>query len=792
MIGLMGLLALILTLTTAKVFEHRTLDNHRTLLEQLLARKVEGIYQQLRIEVTDLALALQAENEFRAAFSNRVPTVITAALTKQFQRQFVSDGMIRLNRIGLYDRNLESLSQASEPLLKIEPDIACGTLAERANVRSGLERSKALYTLCAAHGRAYFALLAPIGGLRPIGYVQLETDPITAFARLESELGMPIQIIAPTGQPAFQSLDWPGGTTRDRAVFARHVEYATNYEPVLTVIAAYNVETLRQQLDRTLYLLLLSAAVITLFAIVAMRVTLTRSLVTPLERLVTHLQHANQDKQRLGEPIAVQGDYEVRQLATTFNVMTDELRSLYGTLQYMAFTDPLTRLPNRMQLQENLNYLLALYKDKGLSFALFMIDVDRFNHVDGIPNDAVSDALLQIVATRLHEALRSTDFLSHIPPSHVNVNVDNVARLGGDEFAALLPLVGNAEQAMRVATNALAAMRQPFETHGQRIKVEINIGIALFPLHGNDAAGLLRCADIAMYEAKRQGRGCVVFEATQEQYTVRQFDLELDLRQAMARGQLDLHYQPQVNMKSRKVVGVEALMRWHHHDQDMIPPDFFIPLAEQINMIRPLTLWALEQAIRDCARWRLVGRNLGVAVNIAPICLHDPGFVSTTLRLLEQWRVSPGMLTLEITERGHHGQLPNALPAIGELNKAGIRLSVDDFGIGYPSVAQLKQLPVHQLKIDRSFVIDMLRDPSDAGIVRATIDIARHRNLEVVAEGVELQTHWNALADYGVDIAQGYLIARPMSHADLVNWLDANTTGNTVWIPQSPTILASG
>ena len=241
-------------------------------------------------------------------------------------------------------------------------------------------------------------------------------------------------------------------------------------------------------------------------------------------------------------------------------------------------------------------------------------------------------------------------------------------------------------------------------------------------------------------------------------------------------------------MSSRLVTGVEALMRWHHHDQDMIPPDFFIPLAEQINMIRPLTFWALEQAIRDCARWRAQGRDLNVAVNIAPMCLHDPSFVAHTLRLLEQLHVSPGALTLEITERGHHGQLPSALPAIIELNQAGIHLSVDDFGIGYPTLAQLKQSPVHQLKIDRSVVMDMLRDAGDAGIVRATVDIARHRKLEVVAEGVELQTHWNALAAYGVDIAQGYLIARPMAHADLLSWLDANTTGENIWIPQRTTI----
>ena len=738
MIGLMGLLTLIITLTTAKVFQYKTLDHHRVLLEQLLARKMEGIYQQLRIEVTDIALALQAEDEFRKAFSTRLPAVITATLNKQFQRQLANEGLVRINRIGLYNQNLELLARAADPLLKIEADIACTTLADQAILRHGTQRSRTLYNLCLARGRPYFGLLAPIGGLHPIGYVQIETDPITAFASLEKELGMPIRMITATGQPAYQSLDWPGGTVGEPKVFAEHVAYTTSYEPVFTVIVAYNVDTLHQQLNYTLYLLLLSAAFITLIAIIVMRMILTRSLVIPLERLITHLKHAHQDKQHLGKPIEVQGDHEVQQLATTFNVLTAELRSLYGTLQYMTFTDPLTRLPNRLQLQENLNYLLTLYKDKGLSFALFMIDIDRFNSLDDGSEDAVSDALLKIVATRLHEAMRSTDFLAHIPPDHINVNVDNVARLGGNEFAALLPLAGNTEHALRVATNALDTMRQPFEIGTRRIKINISIGIALFPLHSSDAAGLLRCADIAMYEAKREGVGCMVFETAQEQHTVRQFDLERDLRQALARGQLDLHYQPQVHMKSRSVIGVEALMRWHHHDQDMISPDFFIPLAEQINMIRPLTFWALEQAIRDCSHWRKAGRNLKVAVNISPMCLHDASFVSTVLRLLEQWQISPSSLTLEITERGRHGQLPNALPAIIELHKAGIHLAVDDFGIGYPTLAQLKQLPVQQLKIDRSFVLDMLLDASETDIVRATIDIARHRNLEVVTEGVEL------------------------------------------------------
>jgi diguanylate cyclase (GGDEF)-like protein len=791
-VGLLGLLALVLTVITAAIYERMTLQNHQLVLGQITQRAVAQLETTLRNELTDLAFAIQSEAEFRRTALGTDRSALYQLLLQEFQRHFATEGLIQLQRIAVYDKDLKLLSIAAEQAQGDAVGAACEGLVQRARLRRGLERVKTQSMLCASAGKAYYSLLVPIGGLTPQGFLQLESDPVVAMTRLEGVLGAPIEVAYSTGEIAYRSATWPQASDASDVVVAQYAMTTDAAEPALSISIANDIRELRARLSATLDALLTVAVIATLIAAATTHQILERAVVRPLERLSQQLQKVRSDKAHLGEKVDVRGDTEVRQLAETFNLMAGELNSLYDTLQNMAFTDPLTQLPNRLHLQESLNELISRYRNDGLSFALFMIDLDRFKQINDTLGHLAGDALLQQVAQRLREALQPAGDAAASYSAAADIPLNSVARLGGDEFASLLPQVATPQKACSAAASVLASMRQPFDVAGHQINVDLSIGIALYPQHGADGPSLLRCADMAMYDAKRHGRGYSLFELIYESRAIRQFDLENDLRKALTRGQLSLHYQPQVDVATWRVQSVEALMRWHHHDEDLVPPDLFIPLAEQANLIRPLTLWAVEHALQDVAAWVQAGHDMRVAVNVAPSCLQDADFAELTLTMLHRRGIRPDTLTLEVTERGHPGQLAAAAPALAALADAGVRISVDDFGAGFPTLAQLKQLPLRQLKIDKSFIFDMLTNPSDAAVIRATVDIARQRNLEIVAEGVENMAQWQALRDFGVGLAQGYMIARPLSYDDLLIWL-GTATKNAIWQPAQtePTPVAS-
>jgi diguanylate cyclase (GGDEF)-like protein len=501
--------------------------------------------------------------------------------------------------------------------------------------------------------------------------------------------------------------------------------------------------------------------------------------------LARHTRYIHEDKSRLGEQVSIQGDREIQQVAATINFMSTELRNLYGTLQYVATTDPQTQLPNRLQMDTSIEQLISFYQESGFQFALLLFAVEQAKPA-GVAGTAIpGERLIPHVAARLREVVRSTDVVAPAAALRPPEGFQDVARLDGNEFAVLLPGAGDHEQAVHAAALYAHHLKSPLVVDDAVLSIDLNVGIALFPKHATTASRLLRRAGTALAEARRLGNDIHVFDEEHEYHSIQRFDLEHDLRRALARGQLSLHYQPQVDMRSRRLLRAEALMRWLHHENDVIPPDVFIPLAEQINVIRPLTHWALEQAIRDCARWRAAGHSLGVSVNVAPGSLRDPDFVRRVLALLDQHRLPAAQLALEVTARGHHGHLAGIKPGLTELAGAGVCICIDDPGMGYATHTQLRQLPLRQLKIDRSLVLGMLNDEHDELAIRSTVDIARQRGLETVAEGVELQSHWDKLSSLGVDFAQGFLIAHPMSHDELTAWLGATTAGRDVWVPHS-------
>ncbi len=424
---------------------------------------------------------------------------------------------------------------------------------------------------------------------------------------------------------------------------------------------------------------------------------------------------------------------------------------------HQATHDALTGLPNRVLLHEHVAAAGDRTRADQSSAALLLIDLDRFKEVNDTLGHHYGDHLLIEVARRMQKALRRGEM---------------VARLGGDEFAVLLPEVAGADKVAEVAARLQRALEEPFALDGLNLSVGGSIGAALCPEHGDTADELLQRADIAMYTAKATRTGYVLFDASQDSSDPRKLTLAGDLRAGIERGQLLLHYQPKVDARTGAVLGAEALVRWQHPEHGLIPPDEFIPLAEHTGLITPLTRFVLDTALQQCRTWLLNGEKLGVAVNVSAHRLLDLGFPGEVADLLARWEVPPPLLTLEITESAIMADPARALQVVQQLHALGVHLSIDDFGTGYSSMAYLKNLPVDELKIDRSFVSNMTTNERDAVIVRSTVELGRNLGLQVIAEGVEDSATWTELDGIGCDVIQGYYVSKPVASSGFDEWLD--------------------
>jgi len=424
-------------------------------------------------------------------------------------------------------------------------------------------------------------------------------------------------------------------------------------------------------------------------------------------------------------------------------------------LEYQARHDSLTGLGNRLLLREHLESTTRHPVACGWSQTLLLLDVDHFRDINDTFGHEYGDDLLRLIGTRLSEALREGD---------------TIVRLGGDEFAALLPGVAS-DEAMSIARQLQRAMRRPFVVDGHRLEVGASIGIAIYPDHGRDTETLLRRADVAMYAAKRERTGCNQYTPAQDHYSPERLELVSELRQAIDDRTLVLHYQPKVFPDSGRLHSVEALVRWPHARHGLILPDEFIPIAEQTGLIKSLTRFVLESALRDCQSWRMAGHEIPIAVNVSTHDLRDNALPERVSELLAVWDVPARLLRLEITEGAIMADPGGALEVLDRLRALGVGVSIDDYGTGYASLAYLTRLPVDELKIDRSFVRHMVSEAKQRAIVRSTVELGHDLGLTVVAEGVEDHATWDLLRQVGCDVIQGYAISRPLPTAALVRWL---------------------
>lgn len=417
-------------------------------------------------------------------------------------------------------------------------------------------------------------------------------------------------------------------------------------------------------------------------------------------------------------------------------------------IQYQAFHDPLTDLPNRLLFTDRLELSIAHARRSAAQLAVFVLDLDHFKLINDTMGHAAGDDLLRSVASRLQEHLHQDD---------------TVARMGGDEFTVLLTDVQHAEGPAKVALALLESFREPHVVQGREIFITASLGIALFPADGEDADTLVRNADNAMYRAKDLGRASVQFHTPAiQQRTAERLLLETALRRALDRSEFFLEYQPQVNLRTGQIVAVEALVRWHHPDRGVMPPNSFIPLAEEIGAILPLGEWVLRTASAQLLEWSRAGcRPVRIAVNLSARQFQHAGLHQLVEGVLLDTGLDPSRLELEITESLAMRDAEYSRAVLTEFKRLGIRLTIDDFGTGYSSLSYLKLLPIHSLKIDRSFIRDISRDAVDRAIVKSMIEMAHCLGLTVVAEGVELEDQRSVLEELGCDDMQGFLFSRP-------------------------------
>ena len=430
----------------------------------------------------------------------------------------------------------------------------------------------------------------------------------------------------------------------------------------------------------------------------------------------------------------------------------DEHREAEQRIRRLAYFDALTGLPNRTRFIEAIQQ--AMSRGPRHPVALLLLDIDRFKEVNDTLGHSHGDALLRQVAARLDEAMYPGE---------------TVARVGGDEFGVLSD-VHVAEDVDHLVGRICAALHAPVSIEGIPIVVEASIGVALAPQHAPDAGRMLQRADVAMYHAKATGSGHAIYDPGFDSHSPGRLALLGELRHAIQAGELVLHYQPKIELRSGRVVGAEALVRWRHPSRGMVPPDDFILIAERTGLIKPLTEWVLREALRQCAVWRREGGPTSVAVNLSARSLYDPHLPQSVEEALQDCGLPADALELEITESAIIVDPARAASILHRLVALGIRISVDDFGTGYTSLRAIRTLPAHEIKIDRSFVACMTGKDDDDVITRIIVDLGHNLGLKVVAEGIESTAAARRLRELGCDSGQGFLISRPLPALEFAEW----------------------
>ena len=505
-----------------------------------------------------------------------------------------------------------------------------------------------------------------------------------------------------------------------------------------------------RRLQRQLLLISLLAVFVSIVASVLIARNIARP-VRELARVARRIAAGNYS----ALPPATRAD-EIGSLAAAFRTMQNGLVARETKIMDLAYRDTLTGLPNRALYSDRLDNALAYAARMKTRLAVLLMDLDHFKYVNDTLGHPIGDLLLREVAARLQRVVEHP--------------TDTVARLGGDEFAILLPGDG-VEEARRIGAEIVRALWEQMTLDGHGVDVRASVGIAVYPEHGGESATLMRRADVAMYEAKRRGVPTAVWDDRYERHSSERLSLMSDLRKAVHSDELNLVFQPKVMLRGDGQYHAEALVRWRHPARGLVTPIEFIPFAEQTGYIREITKWVLRRAIAQCAAWRGEGLPMNVSINLSARDLMDSELLERFASLLERFECAAPWITLEITESAILDDPGHAIENLGRLHALGCKVSIDDYGTGYSSLAYLRRLPLHELKIDKTFITGMARDALDSVIVRSTIELAHNMGLVVVAEGVEDEATLDHLRALGCDAVQGYFLSRPMAATEIPAWV---------------------
>lgn len=738
---------------------------HRNVDEQLSVgeRVFQAVLHSNGEKLTQAASVVAADFGFRAAVASHDQTTVASALQNHGDR-------INADVVMLVGLDGKLLADSRDPAHAGQP-FAFPELIRKA------ERSGDGSTVGVINGRPYQLVAVPVKAPLVIAWVTMGFAIDDALARemrgltsLDvSFLGMPngkhwtilATSLPQAARPPFQHaitsavLAEPQSTLPDLAdeYGTRVVRLASDGEAVVVVLQRSLKEAMApyHRLQSTLLVLTLIGVAVS----IAGSVFTARSVTRPIGALTRFTRRIGQGDYT--EPVEVRHQDEIGELATAFNQMREGIAERETRIMELAYLDRLTGLPNRALFNDRLQQAICVALRLGHPLSAMMMDLDRFKYVNDTLGHHIGDLLLCEVGKRLRASLLRDS--------------DTVARLGGDEFAILLP-TDDVDAARLVASRLLKALEQPIVVEGQVVDVGASIGIVSCPHNGTDMNVLLRRADVAMYAAKRMNSGFAIYDERDDQHSAERLSLMSELRHAVEHDELTLYYQPKVDLATHAVKYVEALVRWEHPTRGLIPPDEFIPFAEQTGYIKSISRWVAEKAIAQCSRWHALGLDLKVSINVSARDLMQAELPETLDALLHKYKVQPSWLWIEITESAIMDDPNHAIETLDQLHRLGIHLSIDDFGTGYSSLSYLKRMPVDELKIDKSFVMGMADDKGDETIVRSTIDLGHNMGLKVVAEGVENEAVLDHLKLLRCDLAQGYHVSRPLPPEKLEIWLN--------------------
>lgn len=508
-IVLMGVLGLVLALITGEIYRKQTLENQRDALRDLVQASVAVQLRDLEDRARDLGLALQTETGVRQALMRNDRNILVRELLNQFHQYSITASIIKLDRLVAYSPSFRILGSAKPGVNPARTSLTgCPGLIEQARNRTGAARAQVITTLCLNRHDAYYSVFVPIGGLKPIGYLEVVTDPVPVLAGIEAKLGIPVRIRDIRDQTVYASNHWPAPTAMHNTLVAESLLTATSGETVLKIAVLRDVQSLQNRLARTRGVVMTLAIAVILVGVVLALYVLEKTTLQPLNTLTQHLRRVGSNKAQLGVPVQAGGMAEIHELTEDFNQMAQELDRLYGSLEHLAFTDPLTNLPNRARFHDSLEESVRQYTHAQQPFALFLMDLDRFKAVNDNYGHQVGDLLLQEAGARLRGVLRGSDTVARLDSDAISaLDGKMVARLGGDEFAAILPRLNSIDDASAVARKLLLSMQEPFPIRGHSLSIGISIGIALYPQHGDNIDTLMQRADAAMYFAKNNQCG---------------------------------------------------------------------------------------------------------------------------------------------------------------------------------------------------------------------------------------------------------------------------------------------